>query len=143
MPQADVAIQFLMVVSSSDEVVRNRPMNNPTSDDIHLYTIQTQIKDTSKVGRDAGTQFRDKYKVMVRTIVVFIGFLQLLILAGAIQHPIQQHCTIPHEFYQLLVPPCSCSSQVLSVANVMWVNFSGNQNRAPNHLIPLIACNGE
>ena len=53
MPQVDTAIQFLRTVSSSN-AVQNRPMSNPSIDDLHLYTLQTQIKDTAKIGRDAG-----------------------------------------------------------------------------------------
>ena len=56
MPQTDTAVQFLRAVSS-DSAVKNRPMKNPSIDDIHLYTIRSQIKDTARVCRDAGTAF--------------------------------------------------------------------------------------
>ncbi len=53
-PLTDMAVQFLMAVSSSMEVMENRPKNNPSVDQIHRYTIETQIRDTAKLGRDAG-----------------------------------------------------------------------------------------
>ncbi len=49
-----MAVQFLMAVSSSMETVGNRPKNNPSIDELHRYTIETQIRDTAKLGRDAG-----------------------------------------------------------------------------------------
>lgn len=49
-----MAVQFLMTVSSSVEIVNKRPKNNPTLEQINTFTLQTQIKDTAKVGQDAG-----------------------------------------------------------------------------------------
>lgn len=31
----------------------------------------------------------------------------------------------------------------MATISIMWVNFSGDKMRAPNHLIPLIPCSGE
>ena len=42
-----------------------------------------------------------------------------------------------------MAPPCTCANSCLSVANLMWVNFSGHLRAAPNHIIPLVACDGE
>lgn len=72
------------------------------------------------------------------------GFLQLLFLAGATNHPIQQHCSRRiGELYKLMVPPCSCAESYKPVADVMWVNFGGDKQGLPNHLVPLISCSGE
>lgn len=57
MPQEETAVQFLRAVSS-DSAVLNRPMLNPSVDGIHTYTLRCQIKDTAKIGRDAGTAFK-------------------------------------------------------------------------------------
>ena len=51
-PEIDVAIQFLMTVSSIDTVGR-RP-KTVSIDEIHRFTLQNQIQDTAKVGRDSG-----------------------------------------------------------------------------------------
>ena len=97
------------------------------------------MKDTAKIGRDSGIS---RPLAALINCLRIIGFVQLLFLAGATQHPIQQHHAQPHEFYQLLAPPCTCANTFLPVVNLMWVNFSG-QLRAPNHIIPLIASSGE
>lgn len=54
LPEPDVAVQFLSTVSSSVTVVENRPKFNPSIDELHRFTLFTQILDTAKVGRDAG-----------------------------------------------------------------------------------------
>ena len=48
------AIQFLISVSSTNQVVSRRPTSNPTLEELHLYTLQTQVRDTVRVGTDAG-----------------------------------------------------------------------------------------
>lgn len=130
-----MATQFLWTVSSSMQVINRRPCNDPSPEQIHLYTLQTQIIDSAKVGQDAGkcmyTKYGDNH--------VCTGFLQILFLAGATGHLIQQHCSQQgQELYNLLVSPCSCLETVKPKLNVMWVNFSGHL-ATYNHLIPLIS----
>ena len=55
LPQPDVAVQFLSTVSSSTTTVEKRPKMNPSVDELHKFTLFTQILDTAKEGRDAGT----------------------------------------------------------------------------------------
>ena len=69
-----------------------------------------------------------------------VGFLQLLFVAGATGHPIQQHCDLSgyHDLYKTLVPPCSCSESYGSVLHIMWINTSQTLGGCPNHIVPLI-----
>ena len=62
-------------------------------------------------------------------------------MAGAIQHPIQQHCGVMYEFYNLLVPPCGCCEVYGEVINIMWVRMVEEESllEAPNHIIPLMS----
>ena len=79
--------------------------------------------------------------------LILIGFLQFLFLAGATEHPIQQHCTLQagqaSELYKVIVPPCACSSVHKAVVHVMWT--STLEGSAPNHVIPLLplSCNSQ
>ena len=67
----------------------------------------------------------------------------MLFVAGALGHPIKQHCHhVGQDLYNVLVPPCSCAEELKCVLHVLWVDASGG-NRAPNHLVPLIACTGK
>lgn len=51
----DVAVQFLSTVAGSSEDVDGRPKNNPSATEVHTYTLQTLIRDSAKIGRDAGS----------------------------------------------------------------------------------------
>ena len=64
----------------------------------------------------------------------------MLFLAGAIGHPIQQHCNLSghHDLYRTLVPPCSCADTYGSVVHILWTNLSLTPGGCPNHIIPLI-----
>ena len=53
-PEVDTAVQFLSTVAGRNEDVDGRPKANPSSSDIHSYTLQTLIRDTARIGRDAG-----------------------------------------------------------------------------------------
>lgn len=120
-------------------MVEKRPKMNPSVDELHRFTLFTQILDTAKLGRDAGVQY---INYTCTYIIIFCpGFLQLLFLAGATNHPIQQHCCLQNaaELYQLMVPPCGCANSYKPVAHIMWINFDGEQALLPNHLIPLIS----
>ena len=71
---------------------------------------------------------------------LFPGFLQVLFLAGAIQHPIHQHCLMEYDFCNLLVPPCACSDFYGEVIHIMWVRMIEEESALapPNHIIPLL-----
>lgn len=117
----DAAVQFLFTVVGSDEDVDRRPKSNPSLTEVHSYTLHTLIRDSARIGRDA-------------------GFLQLLFLAGATGHPIQQHSNLSdhHDLYKTLVPPCSCAEKYKSVVHIMWTNSSQTPGGSPNHIIPLV-----
>lgn len=71
----------------------------------------------------------------------FTGFLQMLFVAGATKHPIQQHCNLTehHALYQNMVPPCCCADTYESVVHIMWTNTShAGPGACPNHIIPLV-----
>ncbi len=62
--------------------------------------------------------------VLVLNISHPLGYLQLLFLAGAIEHPLQQHCSHQgQELYNLLVPPCSCVESYKLVLDLMWIKI--------------------
>lgn len=77
-----------------------------------------------------------------------IAFLQFLFLAGATEHPIQQHCTWREgqaiELYKTTVPPCPCIDAYKPMVHVMWTS-SSQKGSAPNHVIPLLPlpCNSQ
>ena len=70
------------------------------------------------------------------------GLLQILFLAGATHHPIQQHCFQTHEVYNLQLPPCACCESYRELLHIMWVRFDDDNLYAcgtqPNHIIPLL-----
>ena len=75
------------------------------------------------------------------------GLLQILFLAGATQHPIQQHCAQSHEVYNLQLPPCACCESYRELLHIMWVGSFDDTLVAcgtqPNHIIPLLPTNNE
>ena len=78
---------------------------------------------------------------------LFTGLLQILFLAGATQHPIQQHCAQSHEVYELQLPPCACCESFRELLHIMWVRFDDDTlhtcGTQPNHIIPLLPTNKE
>ena len=50
-----MAVQFLYTVAGSNSDVDGRPKTNPSVTDVHTYTLHTLIRDTAKIGRDAGS----------------------------------------------------------------------------------------
>ena len=78
------------------------------------------------------------------------GLLQILFLAGATQHPIQQHCVQSHEVYNLQLPPCACCESYRELLHIMWIVFDDTESDSlftcgtqPNHIIPLLPANKE
>lgn len=55
LPDVDVAVQFLSTVARRYKDVDDRPKNSPNVTEVHTYTLQTLIRDSAKIGRDAGT----------------------------------------------------------------------------------------
>ncbi len=84
MPDVDTAIQFLATVVTGRNDV---PKDNPSAAELHAYTIKVSLRDTAK---------RFRYIIIIippenEYKINGAGFLQLLFLAGAIGHPIQQN----------------------------------------------------
>lgn len=134
----DIAVQFLSTVAGSYEDVEGCPKDSPSTTQMRTYTLCTLIRDSARVGRDAGNLC---IKVSWNGIIIaFVGFLQLLFLAGATGHPIQQHCNLSgyHDLYKTLIPPCSCAESYRSVVHIMWTNLSQTTGGSLNHIIPLI-----
>lgn len=52
--EVDMAVQFLSTVAGCNEDVDGRPKSDPSVTDVHSYTLRTLIRDTAKIGRDAG-----------------------------------------------------------------------------------------
>ena len=48
-----MAVQFMLTSCDTAHFDR-RPKNNPSVEELHHYALTTQIKDTAKIGRDAG-----------------------------------------------------------------------------------------
>ena len=53
-PDVDIAVQFLFTIAGSDENVEGRPKDNPSVTEVHAYSLRTLIRDSAKIGRDAG-----------------------------------------------------------------------------------------
>ena len=139
LPDVDTAVQFLMTVAGCNRDVDSRPKHNPVAVEIHQHTLQAAVKDAAKIGRDAG---EDNCSQCHSINHYYTGFLQVMFLAGAISHPIQQHCNLNgHELYKTLVLPCSCNTNYDSIVNIMWTNLSQDACGSPNHIIPLLADN--
>ena len=51
---ADMAVQFMLATCDNADF-NMRPKNNPTVEELHSHTLKSQIRDTAKIGRDAGT----------------------------------------------------------------------------------------
>ncbi len=133
----DTAVQFLATVCGSAAVLNGRLKDTPNVKSIHSYTLKSQIKEASRLGRDSGSY--SKYYFLYHSPKC-LGFLQILFLAGALQRPVQQHCNeIQQDLYKLLVPPCSCTNNYKSTLHIMWIRMSDESIGGPNHLIPLIA----
>ena len=100
--------------------------------------------------------------------VILLGWIQVQLLAGALQRPIYQVMEDDHHsLYNLPVYPCACcedppmdpvwimwvrcqvpteeSRQVLPISRIMWVHFqvsTEGQLSPINHIIPLIPGSG-
>ena len=73
--------------------------------------------------------------------LLYTGFIQALLLAGAIKCPIQlNNWDAGHELYDLFVPPCCClpGSEYEALLNVMWVQVGDVPLSTTNHIIPLL-----
>ena len=53
-PEVDIAVQFLSTVAGSHEDMEGRPKENPSVTEVHTYTLCTLIRDSARIGRDAG-----------------------------------------------------------------------------------------
>ena len=82
------------------------------------------------------------------TTKLLTGLLQILFLAGATQHPIQQHCVQSHEVYNLQLPPCAYCESYKELLHIMWIVFDDTDSllacgTQPNHIIPLLPTSKE
>ena len=50
----DMAQQFLSTVANNSQVVYRRPVNDPTTESVLLYTLREEIRATAKAGLDSG-----------------------------------------------------------------------------------------
>lgn len=66
---------------------------------------------------------------------VLVGLIQVLLVAGATECSIQQHCESERDGYNTLIIPCPCSKPK-STINIMWVRATGSTEL--NHIIPLL-----
>ena len=135
-----MAQQFLSTVANSSQVVYQRPINDPTTESVLLYTLREEIRATAKTGLDSGFDHNITIKVQLINVIVHIsGLLQILFLAGATGYFIQQHCEEPHELYQLQLSPCACCESYRGVMHIMLVQMSYEKSIPTvfNHIIPL------
>lgn len=138
-PDPDMAVQFLGTVCG-DRDMDSRPKQNPSITSLHEYTLKCQIRETAQVGKDSGVYRYTTARTRRYLLFAFsVGFLQILFMAGAVEHPIQQHCSVPgQDLYKLLIPPCACNVNWKSTLHIMWLGASTSTG-PPNHLIPLIS----
>ncbi len=50
--EVDTAVQFLFTVAGNYKDVDGRPKSDPS---VHTYTLHTLIRDSARIGRDAGS----------------------------------------------------------------------------------------
>ena len=75
------------------------------------------------------------YRVL--SIVYFLGYLQVLIMADALQRRSIQNCTSPGmELYNTRVVPLNIPPNVTPI-NILWCSLSGDKR---NHIVPLQKC---
>lgn len=111
----------MLTVVHSDTVFENRPSNSPTVEELIVYLLQEEIRNTAKLGE-------------------FSGLLQVQFFAGSIQHPIQQHCQeqAGHGEYKHMLHPCACCEvQQRQALHIMWVSMDP-LSTSINHIIPLL-----
>lgn len=56
-PEVDTAVQFLFTIAGSQDNVEGRPKDNPSVTEMHTYSLRTLIRDSAKIGRDAGIMY--------------------------------------------------------------------------------------
>lgn len=67
----DTAVQFLCTVAGSFQDVDKRPKSNPSVTEVHTYTLHTLIRDSAKIGRDAGIMHFVNSEIISDYCVVF------------------------------------------------------------------------
>lgn len=60
-----MAQQFLLTVANNSQVVYRRPVNDPTTENMLLYTLREEIKATAKAGLDSGL---DQNNITIKTV---------------------------------------------------------------------------
>lgn len=113
----DRAQQFVGTVASSNQVFNGRPMNNPTIEDLLKYILCEEIKTTCVSGSYSGKyRYCTCYRAWLAdssycreytwTIIdVNTGFLQIQFVSTAVKLPIQQHCEMEWDMYDILLLP--------------------------------------
>ena len=72
----------------------------------------------------------------IHCLHVHVGLLQLILVAGALECPIQQHCEVPRDAYDILLMPCGCCEHVKDPIHLMWIAFE--EGGPMNHFVPLL-----
>lgn len=68
----DMAQQFLSTVANSSQVVYRRPINDPTTESVLLYTLREEIRATAKTGLDSGLDHNITIKVqLIMSLFIF------------------------------------------------------------------------
>ena len=80
-----MAQQFLSTVANSSQVVYRRPINDPTTENVLLYTLHEEIRATAKTGLDSGFDHNITIKVQLIMSLFYCSLLKLLdILSSSI-----------------------------------------------------------